>query len=475
MSLYRVKNYDKEKDYSTEISDAAARGDYAAAGLAEEARNRKIAGEGLPYPKTYKYTDIGNKIQSGMQNGISTPELGELLDARSYKAKTTKGLYDFGDDEIQRKGWKYYYNEMNGIGGNMEKRPEYKDKYGDKIDEMLNRVLNGEKFSYDAENDPLYQQYQTQYRREGDRAMRDTLASLSAGAGGLNSYAVSAAQQANNYYNSKLADKIPELYNLAYEKYLNEKNADRQNLAQLTELDNIDFNKYLGNMGVYQADRSAAENMFNNRLSQENYQNEWKFNTERTTKQDALAEVRERIMSGVMPSDELLQAAGVTDREQVQAMADRYKKEIDAALEMTLAGIEGQYINNEGGRLSNAGAVISNEIAKMQRDYYAANGYGARSTSGRSSGGGKSKKKVTDGSGEGTAAKDRNGSASGSNSDSSWNYINKKSALGLGMGPLSIDKLDKLSDSGEIVVQEDENGKFVFSLPNQKIKGFGKK
>lgn len=468
MSLYKVRNYDKDKDYSTEINRAATNGDYSSAGALEEERNRKIAGEGLNYPKTYKYIDIGDKIQSGMQNGISTPELGELLDARSHKAKTTDGLYDFGDDEIQKQGWKYYYNDLNGIGGNMENRPQYNDKYADKIDDMLNRVLSGEKFSYNAESDPLYQQYRDQYRREGDRSMRDTLASMASGAGGLNSYAVSAAQQANNYYNSKLADKIPELYNLAYEKYMNERNTERQNLNQLINMENSDFNKYLGNMGVYQADRSAAENMYNNRISQENYQNEWKYNIDRAAKGDADGLVWRMVQSGIMPSDDLLSAAGVTDKEQVQAIAERYRKEIENANIATELGIEGTRLDNEGRRLNNEGAAISNAVAEMQRDYYRNNGYGARSSSGGSS---SSKKKVT-GNSESSSKKTTSvrNSSKNSNSDSSWNTINKNSVLGLGAGPISIDELDKMYENGDIDMTEDENGRLKFAWkPNRNI------
>lgn len=461
MSLYKVRNYDKDKDYSTEINRAASNGDYSSAGALEEERNRKIAGEGLSYPKTYKYIDIGDKIQSGMQNGISTPELGELLDARSHKAKTTDGLYDFGDDEIQKQGWKYYYNDLNGIGGNMENRPQYNDKYADKIDDMLNRVLSSEKFSYNAESDPLYQQYRDQYRREGDRSMRDTLASMASGAGGLNSYAVSAAQQANNYYNSKLADKIPELYNLAYEKYMNERNTERQNLNQLINMENSDFNKYLGNMGVYQADRSAAENMYNNRISQENYQNEWKYNVDSAAKADARNWVSTMLESGIMPNDDLLSAAGALYNDQLQAIANIKKKEVEDAA-------TSRKLDNEIAALNKAGLIADNDYRKWKYETEK-NNYGiARSSSGGSS---SSKKKVT-GNSEISNKKTTSvrNSSKNSNSDSSWNTINENSVLNLGAGPISIDELDKMYENGDIDMTEDENGRLKFAWkPNRNI------
>ena len=51
--------------------------------------------------------------------------------------------------------------------------------------------------------------------------MEDLLGELSASTGGVaSSYAVSAAAQARENYNRKLTDKIPQLYEDAYERYI---------------------------------------------------------------------------------------------------------------------------------------------------------------------------------------------------------------------------------------------------------------
>lgn len=105
----------------------------------------------------------------------------------------------------------------------------------------LAAVTNPTAFSYDVENDPVYSAYRKQYLREGDRAMADTLAKLSAMTGGRpSSYAVTAAQQAGNYYNSQLTDVIPTLYQNAYQRYLD--GLDRQKDA----------------LSILEADREAA-------------------------------------------------------------------------------------------------------------------------------------------------------------------------------------------------------------------------
>ena len=42
-------------------------------------------------------------------------------------------------------------------------KPSYTSQYNNKIDQLLNQILNREDFSYNAESDPLYQQYREQY------------------------------------------------------------------------------------------------------------------------------------------------------------------------------------------------------------------------------------------------------------------------------------------------------------------------
>lgn len=80
-------------------------------------------------------------------------------------------------------------------------------------------------FNYSLENDPVYDAYRKQYTREGQRATQDTLGAMAAASGGMPStYAATAASQAGDYYAAQLSDKVPELYQQAYNRYLNELN-----------------------------------------------------------------------------------------------------------------------------------------------------------------------------------------------------------------------------------------------------------
>lgn len=157
--------------------------------------------------------------------------------------------------------------------------PTYVNKYQGLIDELSGRILDQDPFSYDAESDPLYQQYQTSYTRGGERAMQDTLGQMAARTGGLaSSYAGSAAQQSYNGYMSALADKIPELQQLAYEMYQDEANKQRLNLEMISALEREDYGKYQDLLGQYNTDRSFAYGQFRDQTGDQRYADETAYN-----------------------------------------------------------------------------------------------------------------------------------------------------------------------------------------------------
>lgn len=95
-------------------------------------------------------------------------------------------------------------------------------EYQQRRDEALSRAADME-WNYNPDEDPVWQSYQKQYRREGQRATQDTLGQAAAMTGGMASTAaVTAASQAGDYYASQLSDKLPQLYNDAYNRYLQE-------------------------------------------------------------------------------------------------------------------------------------------------------------------------------------------------------------------------------------------------------------
>ena len=92
-------------------------------------------------------------------------------------------------------------------------------------------------FTYDPAKDPTWSSYRKTYLREGDRATRDTLAKASVATGGVpSSYAITAAQQAQNYYNSQMADALPTLRQNAYQEYLDGYDRKQSEYSKLLNL-----------------------------------------------------------------------------------------------------------------------------------------------------------------------------------------------------------------------------------------------
>lgn len=135
--------------------------------------------------------------------------------------------------------------------------PAYQSQYNGSLQAAAQQLLSRDPFSYDPQSDPLYSQYRKQYIREGQRSTADVLGQYAAMTGGMPSTAaVTAAQQAGDYYNSKLNDALPALYQAAYERYMDEENAARQNVNLLRTLENDDYSRYLDSLNQFNTDRS---------------------------------------------------------------------------------------------------------------------------------------------------------------------------------------------------------------------------
>ena len=124
-------------------------------------------------------------------------------------------------------------------------RGEYVSPWAADIQSAVSAILTRQPFSYDYKTDPGYAAYAKAYAREGRRASEDTLGQYAAMTGGMPSTAaMTAAQQAGDYYASKLADKIPELYQAAYAMYQNEGENMLQRLQMLRGLDSDAYGRW---------------------------------------------------------------------------------------------------------------------------------------------------------------------------------------------------------------------------------------
>ena len=202
------------------------------------------------------------------------------MEAAHKQAESIRGKYGYsgGGDGSQYIPFQTSKKEEFSYGS----APTYTSKYQGKIDELTEAILNREAFTYDPEKDPTYQQYKESYTRSGERAMQDTLGQVSARTGGLaSSYAGSAAQQTYDNYMGALADKIPELKQLAYSMYQDEGNTQRANLEMLVALEQGDYAKYADLLAQYNTDRSFDYGVHRDNIGDERYNNEWNYSVGR--------------------------------------------------------------------------------------------------------------------------------------------------------------------------------------------------
>ncbi|MBQ8808231.1 MAG: hypothetical protein IJZ81_02865 [Clostridia bacterium] len=272
-------SYNKDTDYQAKINEAVKSCDYESAAKYEQSRNEKIDKENLDYEKTNHYsgwldkTDYSQVLKKQMSGGASKGAVSDTLKKRITKASPTVGLSQYAYDDVYDQAISYIMG--NGNFSYKKSQPKLKNSYDGQLKRLLNSLTNMKKFSYDPYDDDLYEYYKKQYNREGKRAMEDILGELSSNTGGVaSSYAVSAAAQSQDYYNSKLTDKIPELYNDAYERYLDEIEGKERNIELISKLSDREYEKYLDSLKAYNEDRDFEYRAYMDALDSEYRQRE---------------------------------------------------------------------------------------------------------------------------------------------------------------------------------------------------------
>lgn len=432
------------------------------------------------------------------------------------KAPTYQNQYagDIADLWEQQKNYgSYDYGEA---------APVYNNRYDDTIQDLIQGILNREDFSYDPATDPLYQNYRKQYTREGQRATADTLGAAAAASGGIpSSYATTAAAQAGNYYAAQMTDKIPELYQLAYNQYLNDYNMQLSDLGVVQGAEQSDYDKYLNELNQFNTDRAFDYNAWLDeynmtkdqlqtaqgleQLDYTKYLNELQqFNTDREFNYGQLLdEIDSQTRERQEDIDNALRAAEFGDYSFLQDMGiDTSNNPADFERQYTLALLAAEYGDFSG--LEALGITPSAQnLASFNRT---ASGSTSRSSSGGGSSGGSSGSgsSSTGGStgtsaasaamqrananqgrvtseadwnalvaaygedtlraagytyaGSGGGSSGGDSGSSGEDSGYSLSDLNTNSVLQLGIGPISYQTVEQLVEQGKVEAYTDSNG-----------------
>ena len=138
------------------------------------------------------------------------------------------------------------------------------------LDELTDKILNREKFSYDLNGDAFYNQYKDKFTQQGKMAMMDTMGQAAALTGGYgSSYAQQVGQQAYQGYLQGLNDKVPELYQLALDNYDRQGDALLQQYGILADQDAQDYSRHRDAVAdaQWQAEFDEAKRQYEERMA----------------------------------------------------------------------------------------------------------------------------------------------------------------------------------------------------------------
>lgn len=157
--------------------------------------------------------------------------------------------------------WKDYQAALKAKPGAFKfsgKKPEWSYDETD-LNTYYDALLNRKDFTFDLNNNALYNQYKDFHTKQGHLAMMDTIGQVAAMTGGYgNSYATVAGQQAYQQNLDKLGEMVPEIYGLALEQYQLEGEQIYNKYALAAGERDVAYNQYLDSLNQYYTDYDTA-------------------------------------------------------------------------------------------------------------------------------------------------------------------------------------------------------------------------
>lgn len=272
--------YSKDIDYQALINESVAKGDYASASKFEQSRNEKIEKEGLSYEKTDKYKKPSG-VDDTTYNKLMNSKFNESSSVSNLDKKTDKAYSNYekiasNKNIISDKVWQALNSKFEVpsavteadayLKTQLEKIQSGKTSYSDQVKDMMDKIMNRDKFSYDVDSDPLFQQALASAMNSGKQAMQDTIGQASALTGGYGStYATSAGNQAYNSFIEDAYNNLPQYYQMALEAYQMEGDEMYRQFGMLSDLDDKEFNR---NLTAYDATYAHRNQMYNEAYAQ---------------------------------------------------------------------------------------------------------------------------------------------------------------------------------------------------------------
>lgn len=196
-----------------------------------------------------------------------------------------------------------YQESQAALDKHLAAKPgDYQSKYQPAIDKAMAAIADRKPFQYNVNTDALYKQYRDRYVNMGKQAMQGAMGQAAALTGGYgSSYSQNAGQQAYDQYMTALTDKIPELYQLAMQKYERDAQAEKDKYSLYRDADNTDYSRWNDKLTQWSSDRAYLAGRTDTELSQA-----------MNVGNALYSRLTSLAAAGYVPSAEELRAAGMT-------------------------------------------------------------------------------------------------------------------------------------------------------------------
>lgn len=195
----------------------------------------------------------GNQTWGALTSAASTGQTGATdttdTTAASTPAVEPKPTYEFApykESDTVKQAEALLQQQLANKPG------EYSSPWQSQLGGVIDQIMNRNDFSYDLNGDALYQQYKDNYINQGKQAMMDAMGQAAALTGGYgNSYGQAVGQQAYQAQLQNLNNVIPELYQMALDRYTQEGQELYDQFSMLGAMEEQDYGRYRDTVSDY--------------------------------------------------------------------------------------------------------------------------------------------------------------------------------------------------------------------------------
>jgi hypothetical protein len=149
------------------------------------------------------------------------------------------------------------------LSAHLRSSPTYTSQWSKQIEGILGDIENRGKFTYDVNGDAFYQQYKDKFTKQGKLASADVMGQAAAMTGGYgNSYAATVGNQAYQAQLGNLNNIIPELYQMAYDRYEKEGQDLYNKYSLYADREKTEYNKYRDEVADWQNTASYLQSAY---------------------------------------------------------------------------------------------------------------------------------------------------------------------------------------------------------------------